>query len=184
MRAYLFWHSALPDVDKKEYETRICEFQSSLAASKIPGVIGCASFRVASVPWLGGKDGYEDWVLLKDCAAMDTLNSHAAAGSMQLPHRRVASRMDEGHGGIYELISGTPIFEFKSAILWLTRPRGILWRPVVELVCSELGGVACWRRQMVLGPAPEFAIVVRENQTLEPFDGWTVGRISRTCVTD
>lgn len=182
MRAYLFWHLPYPDVNKKEYETSICEFQSRLAGAEIPGVLGCASFRVPGVPWLGGRDGYEDWVLLSDCAAMDTLNARATVGELQSPHERVASRMGDGHGGIYELISGTPMFDSNSSVLWLTRPRGIQWRPMMESVCEKSSGISCWRRQMVLGPGSEFAIVIKDDQILEPFDGWTVTRLPRSRV--
>jgi hypothetical protein len=64
MIAYLFWHCAYPTTTAEQYEEALMRFQQRLGQQQPPGFRGSASFRVAALPWLGNRPGYEDWCLL------------------------------------------------------------------------------------------------------------------------
>ena len=75
-------------------------------------------------------------------------------------HDAAAAQMEEGHGGLYALVWGEPVLPERSKAVWLTRPRGIVWRTTLDTLRAQLPGTTLWRRQMVLGPAKEFALIV------------------------
>ena len=173
MLAYIFWHRPFAHVDRTRYEDSILRFQAALARQKPPGFIAAISFRIEAVPWLGDQEGYEDWCVLEGSWAMDPLNAFAVAGTVQTPHDDVAAQMEQGQGGIYAHAGGETRPPAQSSVYWLTRPRGIDYRAVLEPILRKLPDATCWRRQMVLGPAPEFAIVVPTDQKVAAPDGWT-----------
>ena len=111
---------------------------------------------------------------------MDPLNAAATSGAVQSPHDSVAALMDQGHGGLYTMIWGEPILPGDSTITWLTRPRGIQWRAALEPIRSRIPKAQFWRRQMVLGPAPEFAIATEGEQDLSIPEGWHGFAVKRT----
>lgn len=180
MLAYLFWHRPRSGADQAVYEKLLVEFHDRLTRCAPPGLVAAGSFAIGAVPWLGERAGYEDWCLMEGTWAMDPLNAAAISGAMQSPHDSVAALMDEGHGGLYTLIWGEPIVPADSTITWLTRPRGIQWRAALEAVRSRLPKAQFWRRQMVLGPAPEFAIATEGEQDLSIPDGWHAFAVKRT----
>lgn len=179
MLAYIFWHRPYPQIEAKPYEESIVRFQSDLSRQPSPGLIGAASFRIEPVPWLGDQPGYEDWCLLQGSWAMDPLNAYAVAGCVQGSHGHVAAQMGEGHGGLYAHAWGEIAPQPHSTIFWLTRPRGIDWRSMLEAVRSHWPAANVWRRQMVLGPAPEFAVETEDRADLEAPPGWQVRRVNR-----
>ena len=52
-------------------------------------------------------------------------------------HDAAAAQMEEGHGGLYALVWGEPVLPERSTAIWLTRPRGIERRPVLEGHCGS-----------------------------------------------
>jgi hypothetical protein len=153
MIAYLFWHRAYPTTTVKQYEEALMRFQQRLGQQQPPGFGGSASFRVAALPWLGNRPGYEDWCLLDGSWALDPLNAFAVAGPVMSAHDSAAAQMEEGHGGLYALVWGEPVLPKQSTAVWLTRPRGIQWRTTLDALRAQLPGTTLWRRQMVLGLA-------------------------------
>jgi hypothetical protein len=98
MIAYLFWHCAYPTTTVEQYEEALMRFQQRLGQQQPPGFGGSASFRVAALPWLGNRPGYEDWCLLDGCSwALDPLNAFAVAGPVMSAHVATAAprRMKE-----------------------------------------------------------------------------------------
>ena len=74
MIAYLFWHRAYPTTTVEQYEEALMRFQQRLGQQQPPGFGGSASFRVAALPWLGNRPGYEDWCLLDGSWALDRVD--------------------------------------------------------------------------------------------------------------
>jgi len=179
MLAYLFWHRPYARVDRRRYEAAIERFQSDLKAAKPPGFVDAASFAIEPVAWLGGLPGYEDWYLLEGAWAIDPLNGFAIAGHVQAPHDDVAALMEEGHGGLYADTGGATVFAAQSTVHWLTRPRGIQWQPALDAVRAHCPRANIWRRQMVLGPAPEFAVEVPDETAIDIPSGWQSRRVQR-----
>jgi hypothetical protein len=179
MLAYIFWHRPFAHVDRTRYEDSILRFQAALARQKPPGFIAAISFRIEAVPWLGDQEGYEDWCVLEGSWAMDPLNAFAVAGTVQTPHDDVAAQMEQGQGGIYAHAGGETRPPAQSSIYWLTRPRGIQWRPVLDEVRAKCPQANVWRRQMVLGPAAEFGISVPGDIEIAVPSGWQARRVRR-----
>ena len=150
MLAYLFWHRPYATTTVKHYEKALLRFQHHLGQQHPPGFGGSASFRVAALPWLDNRPGYEDWCLLDGSWALDPLNAFAVAGPVTSAHDAAAAQMEEGHGGLYALVWGDPVLPECSTAVWLTRPRGIQWLPVLGTLRQQLPQTTLWRRQMVL----------------------------------
>ena len=158
-------------------------FQAALAGAKPPGFISAASFRIEPVPWLGDQPGYEDWCVLEGSWAMDPLNAFAVAGETQAPHDDVAAQMEQGHGGIYAHSGGETPPPAQSSVYWLTRPRGIQWRPVLDEVRAKCTQANVWRRQMVLGPAAEFGVSAPGDTEIAVPSGWQARRVRRVRLS-
>ncbi len=180
MLAYVFWHRPYAGVDKAKYEAALTAFHVQLSRQPPPGLRAAGSFAVDAVPWLGGRSGYEDWCLLDGSWAMDPLNAWAVTGERQAPHDGAAKLMEEGHGGLYTLVWGAPALPGNSTATWLTRPRGIDWREALTGIRALQPPVQVWRRQMVLGPAPEFALVSEGEEAPRPPSGWQSLAVRRT----
>ena len=179
MLAYVFWHRPHQHIDSKAYESAMMRFQAELMRHPPPGLIGAWSHRIDAVPWLGDQPGYEDWCLLQGSWAMDPLNGFAVAGDMQQPHDLLAAQMGFGAGGLYAHAMGEPGPAAQSSAVWLVRPRGIQWRPPLEAACRDVANATAWRRQMVLGPAPEFCIEIPGAAALTIPTGWEARQVKR-----
>ncbi len=182
MLAYIFWHRPYATTALKHYEEALLRFQQHLGQQHPPGFTGSASFRVTALPWLDNRPGYEDWCLLDGSWALDPLNAFAVAGPVTGAHDAVAAEMEDGHGGLYALVWGEPVLPERSTAVWLTRPRGIQWRPVLDTLRQQLPQTTLWRRQMVLGPGKEFALIVPPGVDVAAPSGWSALAIERVRV--
>src|SRR5215472_9039238 len=91
MIAYLFWHCAYPTTTAEQYEEALMRFHQRLGQQQPPGFRGSASFRVAALPWLGNRPGYEDWCLLSTGDDEDT-SAIAAITLTGQPHSKCSTR--------------------------------------------------------------------------------------------
>jgi hypothetical protein len=144
--AYLFWHRPGPDVDADGYEEAQRRFHAALETES-------ACFRLAELPF-DPSPGYEDWYLVEDWGALGELNEAAVDGVRRPAHDRAASDTVAGWGGLYTLVRGPA-----------TAPDGAEWYDKPPLVPTKtfLAGLpetTIWRRELVLGPAPEFCVAV------------------------
>ncbi len=181
MLAYVFWHRPYARISRAGYESALARFHEGLARTSCPGLKASTAFRITEAPWLGGRAGYEDWYLIEASWALDPLNNVAVAGPMEASHGDIAAAMETGFGGLYALDWGDWESPSLSRVLWLARPRGIEYGPVLAAFRARLGGpLACWRRQLVLGPAEEFAVVVSPDQEVIAPESWTAAAVDRT----
>jgi len=179
MLAYVFWHRPYANADRKRYEDGLLHFQEALAREKPPGFISAASFRIEAVPWLGDQPGYEDWYCVQGSWALDPLNAFAVAGQAKAPHDHTAAQMDQGHGGLFAHAFGEALSSDRSSVYWLTRPRGIDWRPPLEAMHARCRQANVWRRQMVLGASAEFAVEAPGDSEIDVPSGWQARRVRR-----
>jgi hypothetical protein len=114
--------------------------------------------------------------------ALDPLNAFAVAGPVMSAHDAAAAQMEDGHGGLYALVRGEPVLPERSTAIWLTRPRGIQWRPVLDTLHQQFPQSTLWRRQMVLGPGKEFALIVPPGINIAAPAGWSALAIERVRV--
>jgi hypothetical protein len=80
--------------------------------------------------------------------------------------------MAEGAGGLYTYAGGEILRTPQSTVYWLTRPRGIHWQADIAFLRDRWRDAVVWRRQMVLGPAAEFAVEVPGDLEIEVPSGW------------
>jgi hypothetical protein len=144
MLAYIFWHT--PIAEALEYEGALAAFQAGLRDAAPEGFRQCTSYRVGA-PWC---DGYEDWYLVDDWAALGTLNE---AAPLVAGHGPVAAMSDRGAGGVYRLVMGESALDATQAA-WIAKPAGTPY----DAWHAQLPERSVWRRQMVLGPAPEYCL--------------------------
>ena len=162
MLAYVFWHWPRRGVAHAGYEELQLGFLAALEAEPPPGFGGCATYRLeAGAPWVAAEVGYEDWYLVEDFAALGVLNDWAVTGSRRPAHDAVAAEAGGGAGGLYGLAGGPAVLDARYAA-WLHRP-------------PETYEGTLWRRQLVLGPAPEYCLHTAEAPS--GLESWPLARI-------
>lgn len=169
MLAYIFWHWRYPHVDRDSYTTRLIEFHEALRARSPNGFRHSAVFQTEGVPWIGtDMEGYEDWYLVDGSATLDPLNEAATSGACEEPHRQVARCAAGGSGGLYQLRSGEPNVATSRFAMRFPKPAGMIYEDLYAALqpATNRSEVSLWRRQMALGPAPEFCLLSPTRQEL------------------
>jgi hypothetical protein len=184
MLAYVFWHWPNPEVSERDYDALQRTFHAALASSAPGGFISSCAFRLkGEAPWLGGSPAYADWYLLESSAAIDALNVAAVSGPCEGPHAEVAHAMAAGAGSLFALRGEAVFSPVPSArnLTFLTKPRPMPYADFyAQLPTSEAASL--WRRALVLGPTPEFALLTPTPlQAPAPFQPLT---LTLTRVTE
>lgn len=149
MIVYLFWHWA----ERPEgYEEGLVDFHGRLATAGVPGLVANATYRVSGLPWLGAGPGYEDWYAVGGFADLEPLNRMAVEPPLRALHDRPALAAAGGTGSLYALQSGVLGLEAES-VTWLAKPAGTAYPDFFESLPATS---SLFRRQLALGPAPEF----------------------------
>ena len=183
MLAYIFWHVPFAGIKLGDYEAALLDFQADLASPPPPGLASCTTYQISEVPWLDNRRGYEDWYLMHSSAALDVLNQAAANPKRWDIHAVIASKTEFGHGGLYHHLYGEEQPLSGPLVVWLKRPRGIRYeQPLRDIVDGSTGFLSCWRRQMVLGPGDEFAIVGTSRLNLLVPQGWQARTVERRIL--
>jgi len=163
MLAYVFWHWPSEDVEVGHYERGLVSFHERLAEAGPGGFRRSSTFRVEGASWVGPDSrGYEDWYLLDGFCALGPLNEAAVSGERKGPHDRVAAASAVGGaGGLYGFGSGEPAAVGSGLATWLTKQRGTSYGDFYARLepWTEGPRTSLWRRQLVLGPAPEFCVL-------------------------
>ena len=186
MLAYVFWHWRRPEVDAAAYETAQRRFHAALAAAPSPGFAYSHSALLHGAPWAaGGDSAYEDWYVIQESAALDSLNHAAVSASRQAPHDAAAALAAGGAAGLYTLRRGTAITAPKRAT-WFGKPPGMTYAALDQLLDEVTAAGACvWMRYMVLGPTPEFVLHGAGIKLPRPLEGtgydlrpvWPAGKL-------
>jgi hypothetical protein len=187
--AYVFWHRPLDDSAVDAYERAQLAFHRSLAHAPPAGFAGSACYRAAGLPWLDGAvHGYEDWYFVDDYTALGVLNEAAVGRGHRSTHDELARRFGVGAGGLYGLVEGSPQLD-GALVVWVARPSGSPRLPLGEMLGDGMDPLQAglWRRQLVLGPAPEFCLLAPEPSvgvapTRLP-EGWTATSMTRERLT-
>jgi hypothetical protein len=157
--AYLFWHAPAEGAGADAYVARLAAFHRALAAAPPAGFRGSWSVRLERPPWEGAPDArFEDWYLVEDWAALGGLNDAAVQGPRKEPHDAVAGVAGEARGGVYALHQGEVVGP-APWVGWVVKPRGAPYPEFEARLADAAEGGAVLRRQMVLGPAPEYAVL-------------------------
>jgi hypothetical protein len=165
MLAYVFWHWPGPEIGTDAYEDLQRVFHRALAQTAPPGFRESVVFRIdGDAPWLGGTPAYADWYVLDGSAALDPLNVAAVSGACQGPHDRVAHAAAAGVGSLLALHGQQANVAAARHSTWLAKPKGM---PYADFYAAlESVSESLWRRQMVLGPTPEFGLLSADPVTI------------------
>jgi hypothetical protein len=150
--AYVFSHRPAAGVDIDLYEESLRQFHAALASASPSGFTGSATFRVAGA--------YSDWYLIESSAAMDVLNAAAVSGARAGVHDAAARMAADGAARLLSLASGQPLMEAGFEVRF-AKPAGMSYVDHYARLqtWTATPGVSLWRRMMVLGPPPEFALL-------------------------
>jgi len=159
--AYVFSHRPAPGADIRAYEDALREFHAALATTPVHGFINSTTYRI--------RDGYSDWYLITNSAALDALNAAAVSGARAAAHDAAARWAADGVGTLLSLTSGNAPtsagFEIRFA-----KPAGTSYASLYGRLqpWTSKPRVSLWRRMMVLGPPPEFCMIAPSAIQLPP----------------
>ena len=159
--AYVFWHWPKPGTPASEFEAKLASFHRALNATRPRGFIEALSFRTNGLPWVAGQDAvYEDWYTVEDFAGLGVLNDAAVSGDVRGAHDTVAGAFMKGAGGVFKAVSGDLGLRQARFATWIEKSIGPTYQSYYEEVAKVVGtsGTDLWRRQMVLGPSPQFCV--------------------------
>ena len=164
MLAYLLWHRPADSVTPDAYEAAIVRFHRSLAAHPPAGFVRSVSLRAEGLEWLGGGDGYEDWYVVEDFAAIGVLNEAAVARRHLTAHDEAARRAGPATGAIFRLLEGSAAPAEARVAVWVDKPRGVESPVLAALLGDGMDAThaGLWQRQLSLGPAPEYCVLAGE----------------------
>jgi hypothetical protein len=164
--AYLFWHRAAEGTSPEHYEDAQRRLHHSLAARPPAGYGGSARFRAEELPWLDGDGrGYEDWYLVEDWTALGILREAAVAAGHRSAHDAAARHYGTGAGAVMRLAEGHWAPETARVAVWVTPAPGRVEAAQESLLLGDgldRAHASLWRRELVLGPAPEYCVLAPE----------------------
>ena len=168
MLGYVLWHWKRADVAAADYEARQRAFHAALGAAPPPGFGGSFSVALSGAGWAaGGTAAYEDWYLVRDFTALESLNEAAVSGTRKGPHDEAAATAAGGAAGLYRLRHGEVAMQPRWAH-WFSKPAGTTYAEFLAALERPVAAAegALWQRQMTLGPTAEFCLHAAERVRL------------------
>lgn len=178
MLVYVFWHWPRPDVSPQEYERALRLFHRELRDAPPAGMQRSLAWRVDGASWLPAGPAYEDWYLLDDAGALDTVAREAVSGAVGTRHDVAARLSAGGTAGLYRPARAPEGDVRGSRAFWFGKPPEMSYG---DLFAQAPGPAeTLWMRMLVLGPTPEFCLLGTEETELP--EGWDVVTVRRRAV--
>lgn len=160
MFAYIFWHARDEAYPAEEYEGRLEDFHRALSKRGFKGFRGSLAFKIGPTPWLPAG-GYEDWYVVEGLSVLEALNQAIGEPELGRLHSLIARMASEGKGTIIAPRTPKPRRPTAAKATWLSKPRHIGYQEFYSEIepLAQRRGATLWRRQLALGPAPEFLLL-------------------------
>jgi len=153
--AVVFWNSRRAKDDVGGYESSLTEFHQALNANKPEGFRFSATYRVAETPWFTPKNEiFEDWYVLKNFAALDSLDYAVMHTGSKDAHRHLMKSTAAASGAIFALTKGAARFDGLPEANWMLKPRNMTVDSLIASTRAQLpdGKCSLWTRALGLGP--------------------------------
>ena len=161
MLAYLFWHEPHEDVDADAYVERLQAFHRALAAAPPPSFVRSWSVRLAAAPWDDGRPSRSRTGTRRGLAR--ARDAERGRGPRPARHRPRRGRRDGDERRRWAVPAAARDARRAGAVGGVGRQapgRALdVFEPRLRAAVDAAGGGAVLRRQMVLGPAPEYALL-------------------------
>lgn len=167
MRAFIMWHRPRTDVDADGYRQGLFRFFAALGAARPSGLISiCSHWVEAPAPAPDQGAAFEDWYLLEDSAALDTINDAAIDRGCESSHDAAAAASRDEYTGLLRLRSGELRIEDAGAMYWLDKPADQAHLDFLAALEKSLAAhdYAIWTRQMGLSPTAEFCVLTADGE--------------------
>lgn len=122
------------------------------------------AWRVTGATWLPDGNGYEDWYLLDDTCALETIQKAAVSGNLQHQHDLIAAFAAGGTAGLYRPALVPDGWTDGAISQWFGKPPGVTYAQLYQQLPIKPAGL--WQRMMVLGPTPEFCALQDGSDSL------------------
>jgi hypothetical protein len=167
MLAYIFWHWPQSGVISEEYEARLRTFHDVLRDAAPIGFRRSLVWHVKGAPWLPPTPTYEDWYLLDDTCGLDAINESAVAGTVGAQHDAIAALAADGVAGLYKPVQRAVGTTSGAVALWFSKPTGMAYSDLYsDLEANGIALAGLWQRMLVLGPTPEFCLLIPSTASL------------------
>jgi hypothetical protein len=181
MFAYVFWHQRAPKQAVEVYEEALALFHKTLSTTGVDGYMGSLVFRVYGATWIA-PEAYEDWYLVEGLGALEGLNTSIMNLGIRGQHDVVAKMSVKGTGTILSQVSGSLESLRSTTAAWVSKPRGMSYDEFYSETTLIIKGSpwSLWRRQLALGPTPEFLILCQK--TLGVTENYSVHNVERQQI--
>jgi len=169
MLAYVLWHRRNQAAPRDVYEEKLTRFHQVLDESHLAGFRGAVVARIAEAPWfVENFETYEEWYVLDGSSVLDELNEIAVSGARKEPHDELARLANDFRAGLYQLKMGPFTTVSGNTATWLSKPAGTTYQSFYGSLSEPLtvSQGSLWRRQMVLGPTPQFCVTAPDGVDL------------------
>jgi hypothetical protein len=182
MLAYVFWHFRRENVVQADYERDLRIFHEILSAHPPAGFLRSWVSHLQGVPWLGGVEGYEDWYLLEESAALDRLEAGSVSGKLEEPHRGIARLAAGGTAGLYNPLGSGAVSMDAPTAVWFGKPAAMSYTSMLTKLEKHNPEIRdrLWQRKMTLGPTPEFCLL-QSGPDFLPY-GWESTMVVRRPI--
>jgi hypothetical protein len=182
MIAYVFWHWPKNGTKPEEYQADLKAFHDRLRKSPPAGFRRSSTRRIEGTTWLPAGPAYEDWYLLDNTGALDSLGEGVTRGGVGERHDPIAALAAGGTAGLYKPAVASEHSGNGSTAFWFAKPDGLSYQAVYSALDTlEAGaGTGLWSRMFTLGPTPEFCLL--RNRAISLPDYWRAIAVHRTVV--
>jgi hypothetical protein len=158
--AYVFFHRPRRGVRTDEYTRALVRFHSKLARTRPSGFRESTAVRCPQAPWKEPRARaiYLDWYVVDGFPALDPIREVAYVPPWVGAHRAIARLAAQGWGSLYSTPGKARAPGPTVGFTWFSasgRTREWLRRALR----SPPAHGTLWRRQLALGPGPEFCWV-------------------------